>query len=313
MEVGLVEVIAHLPVFVRRFRGEIVHWTPGCQELFGYDAAEAVGALAHELLKTELPEPPEAIARKLQARGQWSGRVRHTTKSGRELWVEAVWRLRESDNPGGPIVVEQNTDITERVALEEKTALLARELEHRVKNILNVVQALARMTFPDAPKAQRDALDQRIIALSEANKVLQDAAWQEADLRMIVAEVAGRLGVTDRIACQGPDVAIATDQAMGLALVIHELSTNALKYGALSHSSGQVELTWDCDAGDPAVVRARWQEFGGPPVLPPRYKGFGTLLIRRAIADAGRPTTELRFEPDGVICEMALQRASAPG
>ena len=154
MDVGLVEVIAHLPVFVRRFRGEIVHWTPGCQELFGYDAAEAVGALAHELLKTELPEPPEAIARKLQARGQWSGRVRHTNKSGRELWVEAVWRLRESDNPGGPIVVEQNTDITERVALEEKTALLARELEHRVKNILNVVQALARMTFPDAPKAQ---------------------------------------------------------------------------------------------------------------------------------------------------------------
>ena len=79
MEVGLVEVIAHLPVFVRRPGGEIMHWTPGCEELFGFASAEAVGAKAHELLNTELPETCEAIDRKLQARGQWCGRVRHST------------------------------------------------------------------------------------------------------------------------------------------------------------------------------------------------------------------------------------------
>jgi two-component system CheB/CheR fusion protein len=310
VEAGLVEVIAHLPVVVRRVGGEVVHWTPGCRELFGYDADEATGALAHELLATEFPEPLETIHRTLLSRGHWSGRVRHTTKAGEELWVEAVWRLRDSVNPGGPIVVEQNTDITDRVALEEKSALLARELEHRVKNILSVVQALARMTFPDAPKTQRDALDQRIIALSEANKVLQDAAWVEADLQSIVSEVSGRLGVDGRIVCRGPQVAIAGGQAMGLALAIHELCTNALKYGSLSDAAGRVELTWELEEESPDLVHLRWHERDGPPVEPPAYKGFGTLLIRRAIPATG-DSTELRFDPSGVVCEMILQRAQS--
>ena len=307
MEAGLAEVISHLPVLVRRIGGEIVYWTPGCEELFGYDANEASGAAAHELLRTRFPEPIEAIHRKLLARGQWSGRVSHTTKTGSELWVEAVWRLRDSKNPGGPIVIEQNTDVTQRVALEERSGLLARELEHRVKNILNVVQALARMTFPDAPKSQRDALDQRIVALSEAHKVLQDAAWEEADLGTIVGEVAGRLGVAERVQCKGPPLAVPADQAMGLALVVHELCTNALKYGALSNTSGHVELDWKTVAPDTELVRLHWQEHGGPRVEPPRYKGFGTLLIRRAIVGASDVYTELHFEPAGVVCEMTLQ------
>jgi two-component system CheB/CheR fusion protein len=311
VEAGLAEIIAHLPVFVRGVGGEVVYWSEGCRELFGYDAAEAQGSVARELLRTELPQPLETLHRTLLTRGQWSGRLRHVTKAGSELWTETAWRLRDSRDPGGPIVIEQHTDITERVALEAKSALLARELEHRVKNVLNVVQALARMTFPDAPKAQRDALDQRIIALSEANKVLQGAAWEEADLRAIVAEVAGRLGVAERIEADGPPAAIVSDQAMGLALVIHELCTNALKYGALSQAGGRVKLTWDSDPDDPNLVRARWEETGGPPVEPPAYKGFGTLLIRRALPGAARSPTELRFEREGVVCEMTLQRAGA--
>jgi PAS domain S-box-containing protein len=311
VEAGLVEVIAHLPVFVRRVGGEIAHWTSGCEELFGYAAAEATGAMAHQLLQTEFPAPIETIHRTLLASGRWSGRVRHVTKSGGELWVETVWRLRDSDSPGGLIIIEQNTDVTERMALEEKSELLARELEHRVKNILSVVQALTRMTFPDAPKSQRDTFDQRIIALSEANKVLQEAAWAEADLRAIVSEVCGRLGVDQRIICEGPDVAIAGDQAMGLALAIHELSTNALKYGALSDASGRVDLTWQFEEQSADQIRLRWQERNGPPLQPPSYAGFGTVLIRRAITSARGSATQLRFEPDGVVCEMTLQRAQA--
>ena len=310
MEAGLADVIAHLPVFVRRVDGEVLHWTAGCEKLFGHSAAEAVGAQADKLLQTSGQPTPKDLESALRRKGSWSGRLRHVTKNGSELWTEALWHQRESDNPGGLIVVEQHTDITERVTLEERSALLARELEHRVKNILSVVQALARMSFPDAPDSQRGALDRRIIALSEANKVLQEASWREADLHTIVTEVAGRLGVAERIECDGPQVAVSSDQAMGVALTVHELCTNALKYGACSRDGGTVRITWQVDPADPASIRLRWKESGGPPVEQPRYKGFGSMLIRKAITGADGSSAELHFEPDGVACEMTLLRAT---
>ena len=175
MEATLIELLDHVPVFVRRREGEILHWTDGCRDLYGYSAEEACGRTASELLRTVFPEPWDAIEATLSEQGQWSGRLRQTCKSGREIWTEAVLRLRDSANPGGPIVVEQASDITARIELEEQSALLARELEHRVRNILTVVQALVRLSIPDAPEEQQHKLYGRIAALAEANKLLHDA------------------------------------------------------------------------------------------------------------------------------------------
>lgn len=309
MEVTLVELLDHVPVFVRRPNGEILHWTDGCHDLYGYTVEEATGSLAHELLKTEFPAPHDEISAELAVQGRWSGRLRQTTRSGRTIWTETLLLQRESTDPGGPIVVEQSTDISGRVDLEEKNALLARELQHRVRNILAVVQALARMSFPDAPADQRRTMEERIAALGDAVELLQQSAWKEAELGAIVAEVARSLGIDGRLAAEGPDVGVTSDDAMGLSLALHELSTNALKYGALSRPDGRVTLSWRNDPDDPEAVAIRWKESGGPPVVPPSRTGFGTLLIRRAIAGAKQPTAEIDYAPDGVTCELRVRRA----
>lgn len=313
MEATLGELLEHVPVFVRRPDGEILHWTAGCRELYGYTAEEACGRPAHELLKTQYPAPRESIDAALDARGMWSGRLRQTTRAGRAVWTETLLIRRDSANPGGPIVVEQSTDITERMALEEKSALLARELQHRVRNILSVVQALARISFPDAPAEQRRKMEERIAPLGEAVKLLQDSSWQQADLRAIVTRIARGLGVSERISGEGPDVPIGSDDAMGLSLALHELGTNAIKYGALSRPGGTIAVSWADDADDRDAVRIRWKESGGPPVTPPSRSGFGTLLIRQAISAGSHSPVRIDYSPDGLACELRVRRAAGDG
>jgi len=313
MEASLAELLTHVPVILRRPGGEIVYWSEGCREVFGFTPEEAVGKDARTLLRTEFPDGEDAVGESLAANGEWRGRLRHKAKSGRTVWTETVMRLREAANPPGPIVVEQSTDITGRIDLEERSALLTRELEHRVKNVLSVVQALARITYTDAPADQHRKMQERLIALAEANKLLHEDFWKQAELRAIVCEVSRRLGIDERIALAGPDVAVASHQAMDLALAVHELCTNAIKYGALSSPSGSVEVSWAFDGEE--QVRVTWRERDGPPVTPPSRNGFGTRLIRQAFSNHSGKPADLRFEPDGVVCEMTLparQRNEVP-
>jgi len=306
MEATLNEFLNHAPVFLRRPDGEILYWTEGCAALFGFSAEEAQGRNSHELLQTIFPEDLARIEAQLQKYGEWSGRLRHTAKSGQNIWMLSVWRFREGTNPSGPIVIEQNSDITRRVELEEQSALLMRELEHRVKNLLAVVQALARMSFPDAPAEQRGKFEHRLRALSEATRLLREASWEEAPLAGIVTEVAQGLGIASRIRLDGPPVMISSNHVMGLALAIHELATNALKHGALSTEAGHVELGWTVDPESPSHIDLEWREHGGPSVSPPARTGFGTRLIRHAVALQMDAPVDLRFEPGGVVCRLRL-------
>jgi PAS domain S-box-containing protein len=307
MEASLAELVNHVPVMLRRPQGEILHWSQGCSELFGFSANEACGRNSHDLLQTVFPEPSRAIEAALDQRGVWRGRLHHTAKSGQQLWTEAALRLRNAGDPPTAVIVEQYTDITLRVELEERSALLTRELEHRVKNVLSVVQALARMTFRGAPAEQRKKMDERIGALAEANSLLQAGSWKEADLRSIVNEVAGRLGIEEHLRIEGPDIAVSSGQAMNLALAIHELCTNALKYGALSQDGGWVEVSWGTTIDE--NVQLRWLERGGPPVRQPSGTGFGMRLIRKALSIDARAPAEVRFGPDGVTWHLFLRRS----
>lgn len=308
MEATLREFLDHAPVLVRRPDGEILYWTEGSSELFGYSRSEAEGRDVHALLKTVFAESREAIDAALQTKGEWTGRLRQTTKSGRSLWTLAVLRLRDRDASAGPVVVEQNTDISAHIALEEQRDLLARELEHRVKNLLTIAQALARNSFPDADPRQLDKFQKRLAALGDANRLLREGSWDEADIRQLVKEVARALGIDERLRLEGPRATIGSEQATGFALAVHELCTNALKYGALSAGKGYVSLTWSVDP-DGDHVAVRWAETGGPPPAPQRRAGFGSRLIQRAIP--GRAPVALRFEPEGAVCEMRLSLGSA--
>jgi len=308
MEATLAELVQHLPVFLRRLDGEILFWTEGCTDLYGFTADEALGRKSFELLHTALPDALDGIQATLIAKREWSGRLRRVTKSGRELWTETAWKLRNSVDPGGWIVVEQSTDITQRVELEERSSLLSGELEHRVKNILTIAQALARTSFPGAPRHQLETFERRLLALSGANKILQETSWQEADLVAIVREVAHNFDANERIRLIGPPLAISSQHAMGFALAVHELCTNAIKHGALSRPTGYVELTWEIER-ESGLVLVRWQERGGPPVVTPSRTGFGTQLIRRAISGQDG-SAKIRFEPSGLVCELRIARSA---
>jgi PAS domain S-box-containing protein len=194
-------------------------------------------------------------------------------------------------------------DIHERRQAEERQRLLINELNHRVKNTLATVQAIAFQTLKgDIPLAEaRARFDARLLALSQAHNMLTEQNWEGAPLRRVVSEATDHLADPDRMGIEGETLWLAPRAALALSLALHELSTNAAKYGSLSGEDGRVEVRWTVE-GD--MLRLDWKERDGPPVLEPTGRGFGSRLIERGLtADLGG-AARLAFEPDGLRCTI---------
>jgi two-component sensor histidine kinase len=190
---------------------------------------------------------------------------------------------------------------------EAHRALLIDELNHRVKNTLAVVQAIAARTFANVPatSAARQAFEARLIALAQAHNVLSDEHWEAASLHDILGAVlkphVARGRGRDRFVIDGPDVRLPPQTAIALGMALHELATNAAKYGALSTSQGRVFITWSLiEAADGPHVALTWREAGGPAVRPPERKGFGTTLIERGFPGESGGAAVLQYEPAGL-------------
>lgn len=200
-------------------------------------------------------------------------------------------------------------DISERKQAEEQHRMLTHELSHRVKNTLAVVQALARQpgVAEMTSEQYRDRFVGRIQALARAHDQLLETNWRSADLAILVRDTLsayGRNGTVDEIA-DGPEVQLTPKQGLGLALVLHELATNASKYGALSVADGELRVTWDTmRSNGQRHVRLVWQEHNGPPVSDGAPKGFGTKLIERACAYELDGSAELRLASEGFRAEI---------
>ena len=299
MERTLAEYLSHAPVFVRKLDGEIIYWTLGAQDLYGFTSEEAVGRISHDLLQTAFPEELALITTRLQADKQWRGRLGHTARDGHKIWTESLWRLRETD-----LVVEQNTDISDRIELERQRELATQELTHRISNMLTVVQAVARTSFGTSnPDGLRD-FDGRLRALADANQVLTQAHWERPFLRRIIFDVVHAMQVEDRFILDGPDAELRPSAAFAYTLALHELCTNALKHGSLRGPIGNVEVTWSIFGDAPERIHVIWREIGGPPVTPPERQGFGSRLINTLVsAELGTPVA-MRFERTGLVCEF---------
>lgn len=190
-------------------------------------------------------------------------------------------------------------DVTTTRATIERQKFLMRELNHRVKNVLTSVLSLARQTSLDTTAREyREALTARVTAMARAHDLLMTESWEGARLADIVNQT---LAPYDRVSAQGPAVSIAPDLALGINMALHELATNAVKYGALSVPEGQVEIRWWLKDGEPGAVEMRWREFDGPPVSQPRQQGFGSRLLTRGFVTEGRHA-ELHFHADGLEC-----------
>jgi two-component sensor histidine kinase len=208
--------------------------------------------------------------------------------------------------PDGAVwgVFVEGNDVTEGARAQAQQKLLVDELNHRVKNTLATVQAIADQTLRTTadPVAFRRAFEARLMALSATHDLLTAAGWRSAELRDVLLSEVGLHGA-ERYSLDGPGVALAPSQAVALGLLVHELSTNAAKYGAFSTGAGRVAVTWSVEDG---ALRLTWSESGGPPVSAPLRKGFGSRLIERSLEGALGGKAALDFRRDGLVCEVRL-------
>lgn len=199
-----------------------------------------------------------------------------------------------------------NIDITERVRAEEQRELLLAELNHRVKNTLAVVQGLAYQTFRQTDTQPRKAFDGRLLALAKAHDLLTRSHWESTSMHQLAADTLQLGGANrQRIRAEGPPVSLKPHAALTMALALHELFTNTLKYGALSCDTGTVSFCWKPDAEE-RKLRIEWREHGGPRVTPPKHKGFGSLLLERTLAQDLEGRVELSFAPSGLVCVIEM-------
>jgi PAS domain S-box-containing protein len=196
-------------------------------------------------------------------------------------------------------------DVTQRKQAEEARTLLINELNHRVKNTLAVVQSIAAQTLRGAEvdKPVRDMLESRLLSLARAHDVLTNENWSGAEVQDIVAKVLTPFRAGERIAVKGGKARLPPKFALSLALALHELATNAVKYGALANDKGRIAVGWKVTKDRLAL---RWKEQGGPAVKPPQRKGFGTRLMERGLDGESR----LEFRKSGVVFTLTLPLAT---
>ena len=240
---------------------------------------------------------------------QVKGRYRNTLGEYRLLQTHARPRFRRGEFLG---FVGVNTDITERERAESQRDLLFAELNHRVKNTLAVVQGIAHQTFKASTTMQqaKEAFDGRLMALARAHDLLTRGSRDLASLGDLAAEVLHSRGMDkSRSRIAGPQVLLPPQHALSVSVALHELFTNAVKYGAFANDQGLLDLGWTFGNSQVAIV---WSEKGGPPVSKPSHRGFGSVLLERTLADIGGEAS-IDFDPTGITCRMTLPLAAEAG
>jgi PAS domain S-box-containing protein len=271
--------------------------------MLGYSAEEYIG---HHIAEFHADRPViEDILRRLSNRETLhdyeailrckDGSIRHTLINSNVLW--------EGDNFVHTRCFTR--DITERKQSEAHVAILAREAEHRTKNVLATVQATVRLSHSDTPGGLKDAIEGRIQALANVHTLFVASRWAGAELHSLIKQELSPYCEDDeaRVRINGPNVLLEQGAAQAIAVIAHELTTNAVKYGALSAPEGRVHIEW-LPAPDGRLV-LRWTETGGPPVKPPSCYGFGTRVIERMIRGQ---MGEISFDwrPEGLACEVTV-------
>ncbi|GJD47398.1 hypothetical protein OPKNFCMD_0104 [Methylobacterium crusticola] len=252
------------------------------------------------------------------ARAGRTGRFRapSPTARGTPGWWDVVVTPIQGTDGAPERLLAVARDVTEAQRAEEQQSLLMQEMAHRVKNTLALVQAVATQTLRNAGSIEEaaEAFGGRLLALSQAHDILIQGSWTAADLRDVVdGAVRPHAGVPDRFRIAGPALSLGPRAALTLALMLHELGTNAAKYGALSSPHGHVAVSWGTvPAGDgPGPgFRFRWEEVGGPPVAPPTRSGFGSRLIERSLVHSFGGRVSLRFPPGGAVLDLEAPLAA---
>ena len=292
--------------------GTITTWNKGAERVFGYMAEEIIGKNIKVLIPSEYQDEEKTIIERIR-RGQ---RIEHyetirQRKHGSLINVSLT--VSPVKNAQGKVIGASKIvrDITEHKRSEAQISILAREAEHRTKNILATVQATVHLTQSDTSDGLKKAIEGRIQALANVHALFVQSRWSGANLRTLVTQELSPYceDVGTRAQIEGPDLLLEPYAAQTIAVTLHELATNAAKYGALSVPKGHVHVAWS-GAKDGRII-LRWTETGGPPVTSPARKGFGTRVMERMIRDQLKGTMHFDWHSDGLACEIALPASTA--
>jgi PAS domain S-box-containing protein len=227
--------------------------------------------------------------------GRDDGLIRWVAAKGRGIFDERNECVR---------VIGTAIDISARKRAEQHQRLLIDELSHRSKNLLAIVQAVAQQSFKGdrSPDQIRAIFEGRLGALSAAHGILTRERWENVAIRKVIEDTLAAIRPVDgRIDLTGPDILIPPKTGVSLAMAVHELATNALKYGSLSDDNGRVAVRWNSDGGR---MHLEWREQDGPPVTVPAARGFGTRMIERGLASEFGGNVTIQFEESGVVCTV---------
>lgn len=264
-----------------------------------------------DLIATIHPEDRPRIMTAIEAAirdgADYDVEYRVVLPNGDLRWLHARGRAAQTADDGGVRrLAGVSLDITDRKRAEERRKLLVNELNHRVKNSLATVQSIAAQTLRSSasPEFFREAFESRLIALSQTHDLLTRESWEGASLREVFDAELHAMAGEDRVTFDYPaDLRLNPKAAVALGMGIHELATNAVKYGALSVPHGRVLVTWSLERD---LLRLTWTERDGPRVEPPARRGFGARLLERGLAAELSGGVELTYDAAGLVCQMAL-------
>jgi PAS domain S-box-containing protein len=284
-------------------------WDEGQHRIFGVEAgdfkicAENIRALIH---------PDDWLPLREVARGMAAGARSQQTEfrvlrpNGEIRWC--IGTAAASVDAAGKLlrVSGVTIDVTDRKEAEERQVLLAREVDHRARNALAVIQSIIRLTRAKTVDDYVQAIEGRIKALARAHTLLSDSRWHGADLATLVADEMAPYRAGDKVKCGGPDISLQPATAQGLALALHELATNAAKHGALSSPAGKITLDWQLESD---ALTLNWTENGGPRIAQPSQRSFGLKVIAASIEQQLGGKASFDWNPNGLRAAFSIPRS----